>query len=59
MRLDCAFFREKVDGENCTVDCKALEVMACWYGKKCSFYKTWQQYKDGLAKWGGLKDENL
>ena len=61
MKPDCAFYLETIaDSDNIvTTECRALDWMICKQNKQCKFYKTWFEYKEGMKKFGGLKDEGL
>lgn len=53
-KRNCAFFNER------KIDCNTLTVMDCIKKGKCAFYKTKEEYEEGLRKYSpitNLKDE--
>lgn len=49
--IDCFAYNEKLK------TCSVLSEMVC-KKRKCSFYKTEQQYKDDLKKYGEIANQS-
>lgn len=59
MKHDCKWRYESVSDNNAVdIQCKLLTEMLC-KSKQCKFFKTHEQYKQGLRKYGGLKSEKV